>query len=78
MNDKDRYYGCRMFVCRPCEKQKTFEDLQKEIEKLNNDINALKEMDLDIATMYTAIEELKAKKADVRKQMHEMIDKQYA
>lgn len=74
----DRYCARGLFICRPCEREKTFEDLQKEMEKLNKDIEALKEMDLDYTTMYKAIDELKAKKAEVRKQMHEMIDKEYA
>ena len=79
MNDKDsRYYGYGMFVCKPREKQRTFEDLQKEMEKLNKDIDSLKEMDLGCTTMYKAIDELKAKKLEVLKQMHEAIDKKYA
>lgn len=75
----DRYYRDNSFlVCRPCEKHKTLDDLQKDMKKLNRDIDALKEMDLDCTTMYKAIDELKAKKTEVLKQMHEELDRMYA
>ena len=70
---------CGKFICRPSyERTKSFEDLQKDMEKLNKDIEALRAMDLDCTIMHSAIDELKEKKKEVLKQMHETIDKQYA
>ena len=66
------------YCCCAHNKRKTMEDLQRDMEKLNRDINSLKEMDLDCTTMYKAIDELKAKKADILKQMHAELDRMYA
>lgn len=66
------------YCCCSSNRPKTLEDLQKEMKKLNKDIEALKEMALDCTTMYKAIDELKEQKAKVLEQMHEALDRMYA
>lgn len=70
------YYGCMYLERR--KKEYTFEDMQNDMDKINADIDSLRNMDIDSTIKLMALADLKDKKHKLLGQMHEKLNEMYS
>lgn len=77
MNPKINYY-CGWCHYEREEKKPTLSELQDQMEDINNQIEQVRNLDVNYAIKTCALTELKEKKAEIRKAMHKCIDEMYS
>ena len=70
-------YGLLGWIEHPYESKRTLTDMQNEMKKLNADIVALDNMEIDFKIKTYAIDELFEKKRVLLSEMHSEIDRMY-